>query len=144
MKYTNEVVINQPIDKVVALFSDPENLKEWQPGFESIELVSGQEGAPGAVSRLKYNMGKRHMELLETIKVNDLPENFTATFETKGVYYHQVTKFQSIGEQQTRYIADNEFKFKGIAKLYGILMPGAFKKQTQKYLDSFKAFAERS
>lgn len=28
-------------------------------------------------------------------------------------------------------------------KLFGWLMPGAFKKQSQKYLDMFKEFAEK-
>jgi len=33
MKYTSEVTINLPRDRVVELFDDPDNLPKWQKGF---------------------------------------------------------------------------------------------------------------
>jgi carbon monoxide dehydrogenase subunit G len=59
MKYTNEVRIAVPRDRVVALFEDVENLKHWQPGFVSFEQVSGAPGQAGSKARLVYTMGKR-------------------------------------------------------------------------------------
>lgn len=143
MKYINEVIINKPIDEITQLFSDPNNMKEWQPGFTSMQLLSGEEGKPGAKSKLHYKMGKRDIEMIETIEVNSLPENFTATFETKGVYNHQKNTFEKLAEDRTRYVAYNEFRFSGIMKLFGWFMPNAFKKQSQQYMDLFKEFAEK-
>jgi len=53
VKYTCDITINQPIDVVIALFDDPDNMKEWQPGLISFEPFSGEPGQPGAKSRLQ-------------------------------------------------------------------------------------------
>jgi hypothetical protein len=37
---------------------------------------------------------------------------------------------------------EQEFQFKGFMKIIGFLFPGAFKKQSLKYLVDFKQFAE--
>ncbi len=44
MQYTNEVIINLPVDKVVELFDNPDNMKYWQPGLVSFENISGTPG----------------------------------------------------------------------------------------------------
>ena len=35
MKYQNEIEINLPLNRVIELFDNPDNLKRWQPGLES-------------------------------------------------------------------------------------------------------------
>ena len=41
------------------------------------------------------------------------------------------------------WVSESEFQFQGFGmKLFGFLMPGAFKKQSQKYLNDFKNFVE--
>ena len=37
MKFTNEVTINLPRARVVELFDNPDNMKQWQKGMESFE-----------------------------------------------------------------------------------------------------------
>ncbi len=142
MKYINETIINKPIDRVVELFDDPDNLAEWQPGFISMEHIEGEYGEPGSKYRMKYKMGKREIEMIETVLVRDLPKEFTGTYEAKNVWNKISNHFESIDENTTRYSSENEFKFSGMMKLFAWLMPGAFKKQSQKYLDLFKEFAE--
>ncbi|MEX0967617.1 MAG: SRPBCC family protein [Bacteroidia bacterium] len=142
MKYTNEVIINLPRERVVELFDNPDNLKHWQPGLKSFEHISGEAGKPGAKSQIKYEMGKRKIEMVETIIKRDLPDEFSAVYETKGVWNEQRNLFIPIGPDKTRYLSEAEFRFSGFMKLIGWLMPGAFKKQSQKYLDDFKTFAE--
>ena len=80
MKYTVETEINLPIARVVELFDDPENLKHWQPGLLSFEPISGTPGQPGAKSKLKYKMGKRDIEMVETISVRNFPDEFSGTY----------------------------------------------------------------
>ncbi len=142
MKYINETIINKPIDRDVELFDDPDNLAEWQPGFISMEHIEGEYGEPGSKYRMKYKMGKREIEMIETVLVRDLPKEFTGTYEAKNVWNKISNHFESIDENTTRYSSENEFKFSGMMKLFAWLMPGAFKKQSQKYLDLFKEFAE--
>lgn len=143
MKYSNEIEINLPLDKVIELFENPDNMKHWQPGLQSFEHISGTPGQLGAKSRLKYKMGKREIEMIETITKQNLPDEFTATYEAKGVYNLLVNKFIPVSENKTKWVSETEFKFSGLMKLIGFLMPGIFKKQSQKYLDDFKTFAEK-
>lgn len=142
MKYRSEIEINQPIEKVVALFDDPANMDKWMEGLISFEHLSGTAGQPGAKSRLKFKMGKREIEMTETITVRNLPDEFSGTYEANGVFNVVKNYFVKIDAYRTKYITDNEFQFKGFMRIIAFLMPGAFKKQSLKYLQDFKKFAE--
>lgn len=142
MKYTTEITIDLPVNKVVELFDNPDNLKHWQPGLVSFEHLSGTPGQAGAKSKLKYKMGSREIEMIETIIKRDLPKEFTGTYEAKGVYNKQVNRFVTVGNNKTKWISETEFQLSGFMKIIGFLMPGTFKKQSLKFLEQFKAFAE--
>ena len=142
MKYTTEIEINLPVDKVIELFDNADNLSKWQPELISFKHISGEPGQVGAKSNLKYQMGKREIEMVETITVRNLPEEFSGTYEAKGVFNVVKNKFIPLSESKTQYITEQEFQFSGMMKLMGAVMPGAFKKQSEKYLRQFKEFAE--
>ncbi len=142
MKYTQEITINKPLEEVVRLFDNPDNMGHWMEGLVSFEHLSGEPGKVGAKSKLKFKMGKRDLEMVETILVRDLPREFSGTYEAKGVFNVVKNYFEAINENQTKYTAENEFQFSGFMKLFGWLMPGAFKKQSFKYQEDFKRFAE--
>lgn len=142
MKYSVSITIDKPVDEVVALFDNVDNMKKWMEGLENFEHISGTPGEVGAKSRLKFKMGKREIEMIETITVKNLPEEFTGTYEAKGVFNIVKNSFEALPGNKTKYSTEQEFQFKGFMKLIGLLMPGAFKKQSLKYLQDFKAFAE--
>lgn len=142
MKYTAEIEINKPVDRVIELFDSSDNLFKWMEGLQSFDHISGTAGQPGAKSKLIFKMGKRDVEMIETITVKNLPDEFTGTYEAKGVFNIVKNRFQKIDDNKTRYITEQEFKFKGLMKCIAFLMPGAFKKQSMKYLTGFKTFAE--
>jgi uncharacterized membrane protein len=144
MKYINEIEIDRPIENVVGLFDDPANMDKWMEGLQSFEHISGTPGQPGAKSRMKFKMGKREIEMIETITVRNLPAEFSGTYEAKGVFNVVKNRFVPLPGDRTKYITENEFRFTGFMKLIGWLMPGAFKKQSMKYLTDFKNFVERS
>lgn len=141
MKYTVNTIINKPLNEVVELFDNEENMFEWMEGLQSVELLEGERGKKGAKSRMKFEMGKRKIEMIETILESKLPERMVTAYAAKGVNNIIFTKMEAQGDK-TKYIAEQEFRFKGLMKLMGWLMPGAFKKQSQKYLEDFKQFAE--
>ena len=145
MKFTCTVDVKLPIEKTIALWSDPRNLKEWQDGFISLSHLSGEEGKPGAKSRLLYKMGKREMELIETIQVANLPSEFIALYEHKHMTNLMRNSFTEISPGITRWTSEiNYIKFNGfIPRIMSFLMPGMFKKQAQKWFDQFKEFAEK-
>lgn len=143
MKYNCEIVINADIKKVVKLFEDPNNLAKWQPGFISMEVLEGNAGKVGSRSKLQYQMGKREIEMIETITENDLPTSFSATYEAKNVWNEVKNHFEKLPNGKTKHWTENEFKMSGMMKFMAWLMPGVFKKQSYKYLELFKAFVEK-
>lgn len=142
MKYTTEIEINKPIDEVIVLFDNVDNMDKWMEGLQSFEPISGVPGEVGAKSRLVFKMGKREIEMIETITVRNLPDEFSGTYEAKGVFNIVKNKFVKVSDNTTKYIGEQEFQFKGFMKIIAFLMPGAFKKQSMKYMVDFKNFAE--
>lgn len=144
MKFSCEIKINRGIDEIIEKFDNVDNMKEWMEGLQSFEHISGTSGQVGAKSKLVFLMGKRHIEMIETITVRNLPHEFSGIYEAKGVYNIVQNYFSPIDENKTLYKTDQEFQFKGFMKIIGFLFPGAFKKQCMKYLVDFKNFVERS
>ena len=142
MKYNQEIEINLPRNRVIELFDNPDNMSSWQPELVSFENISGTPGQEGAKSRLKYKMGKREVELIETVTRRALPDEFTGTYETKGVFNRISNFFREVDGQKTIWRAENEFEFSGMMKMMAMFAPGMFKKQSYKYMQLFKEFAE--
>ncbi len=145
MKYQCSVDIDLPIERVVELYDDPDNYKAWQDGFVSYTPLSNNPGEPGAKSRLLYDHNGREMELIETIKVKNLPYEFTAVYEHQMMTNVMKNSFIPISSYKTRYEVEVEYvKFKHfIGKLMARFIPFVFKRQTEKWLNQFKSFAER-
>ena len=143
MKYTNQIEIDLPRQRMIELFDNPENMKQWQPGLQSYEFISGKPGEEGSKMRLKYKMNNRDLEMIETIIKRDLPDEFSGTYEAKGVYNIVKNRFVSLGPNRTKWISETEFRFSGFMKILGFLFPGMFKKQSQKFMEMFKEFAEK-
>ena len=143
MKYTTEITIDLPRARLIELFDSADNLAEWQPGLQRVEHLSGEAGQAGATSRLTYDMGGRVVEMIETIIRRNLPDEFTATYEARGVWNEVVNRFYDEGDQ-TRWVAEAAFKFSGFMALMALFSPGAFRKQSQEIMQNFKAFAERA
>lgn len=144
MTFTCSVDIQLPIDRTVALFEDPEHLDKWQDGFISMEHLSGNPGEPGSQTRFLYRIGKREIELIETIRINNLPEVFEGLYEATAMTNVMTNRFSKLGDAGTRWEAGIEYThFNGLMpRLMVWILPGMFRKQTQKWLDQFKTFAE--
>ncbi len=143
MKYTTEITVDLPRNVFIEKFDNPENMKHWQKGLISYQQISGPAGEEGSKMELAYMMGKRELVMIETIIKNNLPYEFHATYDAKGVHNIQKNYFKDLDGSQTLWVSESEFQFSGMfMKLIAFLMPGAFKKQSLEYLKSFKAFAE--
>jgi uncharacterized protein YndB with AHSA1/START domain len=144
MKFSVSIEIDKPIDEVIRLFDDPDNLFKWMEGLESFEHLEGTPGEVGARSRLRFKTGDREFEMIETVTERNLPQMFAGTYEAKGMQSIVRNEFEPLGENRTLYTSHNEFQFRGFMKLVAFVMPGVFRKQSLKFLESFKQFAEAS
>ncbi len=142
LKYSLNIDIALPRDRVIELFDSTENLYKWQPELKSFDHVSGEPGQVGAVSKLVVAMGKREIEMTETITVRNFPHEFSGIYETKGVRNPMQNLFEEIDSNNTKWITTTEFHCSGITKIMCFIMPGAFKKQTFQFMENFKKFAE--
>lgn len=122
---------------------DPSKYKYWQRGFISYKHLTGLPEKEGSRSRLKFKMGKREIDMIETILKINPSKKFYTTYEAQGVFNTQKNHFEKVAENKTRWIADSEFKFSGFMRIIGLLNPGAFKKQSKQFMKDFKEFAER-
>ncbi|WP_372944808.1 SRPBCC family protein [Muriicola sp.] len=143
MKYLTEITVEVPLAEFIKKFDNPENMKLWQKDLISVEHLSGIPGKEGAQMELHYKMGKREIVMIETILKRNLPHEFHGTYDAKGVHNIVKNYFKSLGENSTKWIVESEFQFSGFfMKMMAFLMPGAFKKQTLKFMRDFKNFAE--
>ena len=142
MEYTQDIDIDLPRDQVIALFDDPDNLAKWQEGLQSFEHLTGEPGQPGATSRLVFLQGRRRIEMIETITARNLPDSFDGTYDAKGVHNIAENRFVEVTPGRTKWVAHNVFEFAGPMKIIGLLFGRTFPKQTMKYMEAFKAFAE--
>ncbi|WP_298760009.1 SRPBCC family protein [uncultured Psychroserpens sp.] len=140
MKFSCEIIINAPIDHTVAVFENPDNLKHFQDGFISKELISGTEGSEGTISKMTYEK----LELKETIITNNLPAEFKALYEHKHMTNTMRVQFKALADDKTQYISEIDYtKFNGLfIKLMATLFPGMFKKQVYKWMKQFKSYTE--
>lgn len=143
LHYSEQITLTLPRNKVIELFSDPENLSKWMCGLQNLEHLEGEPGQVGAMSRLTMKMGKRVMVMTETITRNELPTEIDFEYECDGVHNTVRNQFVELSEKETVWETINVFKFDGLMmKIMGTIMPFMFRKQTREYMGNFKAFAE--
>ena len=143
MKFKLELTINKPLAEVWKAFDNIENMKKWQPTLVKFEPVSGIPGQPGAVSNLTYEEGGREFTLIEKIIYRDEPNSFDGVYENNFADNIIRNKFIELGQHQTVWAMETEFKFKTlIMKLMGPLMKKNFVARTQKDMERFKEMAE--
>ena len=145
MRYQLELDIDLPRERVIELFLDHDNLRKWQPDLVSFEPIGGDEPRQvGAKSKQVHKMGRREVEIIETITAHNFPDEFSATYEADGVWNLVENRFVDVGERKTHWLLTSEFKCSGIVRLMAFFMPGMFKRQTLTFMNRFKEFAEDS
>jgi hypothetical protein len=145
MNYISEIIVEVPLDIFVKKMDNVDNMKHWQRGLVSFEHISGTPGEFGSKMKLNFIIGKRKMELIETITKRKLPHELHANYSTKGVDNHQENYFEATPEGHTKWTSKSEFIPLGFGmKLLTVFMKGAFKKQSYQYMKDFKNFAEKN
>ena len=87
-------------------------------------------------------MGRREIEMIETITERKLPDVFSGTYEAKGVFNLVKNRFIEVSPVKTRWQAEHEFRFSGVMVIASLFMQKAFRKQSLSFMEQFKEFAE--
>jgi hypothetical protein len=153
MKYTVSMEIALPRERVAQLLADPEHLPKWLRGLVLHEPLSGVHGQVGTTSRVVMQMGQQRFEGIETITrrepvdLHGIPREGVVHFEREivggGTWSAVRDRLTEAGPQRTLWQSENEYRFSGLlTRLVGLLMPGAFRKQSLQHMQDFRAFAE--
>ncbi|MEV6371294.1 SRPBCC family protein [Micromonospora musae] len=154
MKYTVSIEIAMPRERAAQLLADPAHLPKWLRGLVLHEPFSGTHGQVGTTSRVVMQMGKQKFEGTETITrrepvdLHGIPRGSVVHFDREivgeGMWSAVRERLTEAGPQTTLWESESEYRFNGLPmRLVGLLMPGAFRKQSQQYMQDFKAFAEQ-
>jgi hypothetical protein len=154
MKYTVSIEIALPLERVVQLLGDPAQLPKWLRGLVLHEPLSGVHGQVGTRSRVVMQMGQRTFEGIETITrrepadLRGIPKGSVVHFERElvgeGMWSCVRERLTEFGPETTLWVSESEYRFSSLLmRLVGLLMPGAFRKQSQVHMQDFKAFAEQ-
>jgi hypothetical protein len=153
MKYTVSIEIAVPRERVVQLLADPVHLPKWLRGLVLHEPLSGVHGQIGTKSRVVMQTGQQKFEGTETITRREPIElhgmaresvvHFDREIVGKGMWSAVHDRFTETGLETTLWESESEYRFSGsLMRLVGLLMPGAFRKQSLQHMQDFKAFAE--
>ena len=144
MRYQLQLDINAPRDRVVELFLDSDNLKEWQPSLVEFEVIGdGEFRGVGARSRQLHRMGSREVEMVATITAENYPDRFSATYEGGDMWNLIENQFDDADDTKTRWTLTSECRSTSwFMKVLMALLPGMFRKQTREFMQYFKEFVE--
>ncbi len=144
MKYTFEFEIEAPCDFVVKLHSDRQTLKDWQPELTEV-IADDDERREGGECTLIYHLNGRRVEIRERVVRYDPPHELSAVYHTQGMQNHVVNRFAEINPDVTYWQHDCRWEFPGfLLKIVGWFAPQAFRNQSWRYCNLFKAYVERA
>ncbi len=144
MKYTTEVIIELPRQKVIELFDNTENMFKWQEGLKSYDHLEGNPGQEGARTAMVYESRRGELKMTETITKRKLPEEFHAVYEAKGVYNEMYNYFVENEPGRTTWRTVSVFRFRGLMALMAPFMKTAFTGNTLLNMERFKNFVEKN
>ena len=139
MRFTKEVVLNKPIERVRVLTSDPAHLHEWQPDLVSITQHSETPGAAGSTATLTY----RRFKLEETVLAATADER-TSRYETRGMVHTITNRYTALADGRTKLMCANEIELSGLLKLGRKVLEKSLREQAERNIDNFKAFIDNA
>lgn len=143
LNYGNSIILDKALEDVVAVFEDRHQIGDWQRGFVGLEEQQGAPGSNGSKAVLHYRNRSRAMTMVETITDNGLPHHFHGRYEMDGVRNVQRHFFKDLGDGRTEWRSESIFEFDSLLmKVMGRLMPGMFRKTSQRFMDDFKDWIE--
>ncbi|GLY48846.1 SRPBCC family protein [Lentzea sp. NBRC 102530] len=137
MRFTKEIVLDRPIERVRVLTSDPAHLHAWQPDLVSITQHSQTPGAAGATATLRY----RHGRLEETVLAANADER-SFRYESRARTHTVSYRYSRLGDDRTLLTYSDEMRLSGVSRLFAGRITRAARERAEQGLDRFKAFID--
>ncbi len=144
IKYSSQVTINQPVDKVWNVITDDTQLEHWVKNFKSIETIEGSNEVPGSTFQVTVIDGGEEYILIKTVKSVKKNEYYAIDYDNEVLTNNLEFIFKENSEG-TVIITNEQISGKGILmKSIFVFMKGMFESESQKSLDRLKILVEES
>ncbi len=144
VKYTAEVEIDKPIEKVFEDFQDIELMKKWLPEVKSIEPIEVKEGVIGSTYKMTATNQGQNIVMIE--KITDYILNKKMTFQFDSDQMIKIDDYNFIKEgSKTKMVQNCTVNSKSY--LMGCLLPffkGSLKDLSLSYMNRFKTEVEKN
>lgn len=139
MRFTKEIVLDQPIERVRVLTSDPAHLHEWQQDLVSITQHSETPGAPGSTATLDY----RKFKFEETVLAATADER-TSRYESRGMVHTITNRYRVIDDQHTLMVCENEIRVPLLLRFFNRRILRVLQEESERGLANFKAYVDNA
>jgi uncharacterized protein YndB with AHSA1/START domain len=101
--YGHTITVDKPVTEAWAVHQDATKYNQWLKGFQSIELIEGEQNAVGSKYRVAVipQEGADEFVMIETIKSIKPNDHITLHFDSDFMEFDQTTTFKSKGNQTT-------------------------------------------
>lgn len=144
VKYSAEVEINKPIEKVFKDFQDVELMKKWLPKIKSIDPIEVKDGVVGSTYKMVVTNQGQEIEMLE--KITDYIPNKKMTFQFDSDQMIKIDDYNFIPNgSSTKMVLNCSVNSKSY--LMGCLLPffkGSLKDLSLSYMNRFKTEVEKN
>ncbi len=116
MKSVIELKIDAPLERIAALFADPQQNTKWMDDVERVEPISGQLGMPGSQYRLVPKKG--NMVFVATVLSRNLPTEYQLILEASSATVSVKGTLVALSSDRTRLISEEVFSSRGYSTSY--------------------------
>jgi hypothetical protein len=142
MRYHGEITISAEPEFVWQIFDDPESTRIWQPSLKSHTLRSGKAGEVGSVYELVFDNNGHSIESVATLTEKREYEVMSSTIDSESSFATMINRFEPVGNNQTRWILEVEYRFKGLYKIVALFMRNSMRARAAKEMLNFKWLVE--
>ncbi len=142
MRYRNDILINAAPEIVWQVFDDPESSYDWQPALKSHSLIAGNEGEVGSVYELVYDNDGKELKVVATLTEKRKLESVASTVDCDAYSAKVYNWFQAVGDEQTRWTFDIEYRFKGVYWLVSLFLRSTMRARAADEMQRFRQLVE--
>lgn len=139
MKFRTEIRIANSLQEVTKLFANQDNNQYWQSTF--VHMQRHNFDASRSLQFFKIN--GRIIEVNIQVLEDNLPQSYRVYCEMQGLVQKVNHVFSARSQHETKWVMETEFIADSLfLKIFMLLLPSVFKKQSKIFVQDFKNFAE--
>ena len=149
VSYGHEINVDKPVKEAWAVTQDDSKYNQWLDGFQSIELISGENGAVGSKYKVIVNPGdgQDDFEMIETVVSLKEFDHVTLNFDSDMMDFEQTISVSGSGNKAS---VKTESKVRGkniiMRSMFAVMerLTGSFTTQEVKNIEALKAVIEKN